>query len=130
MENKTKKQISVRGIAQFENVPEIVRAFNRHLHYTMVKDRNIASMRDYYFALAHCVKDHLAARWIRTHQKFHETNPKVHIPCCFILHTHTTIIMLFDRHSENIFCCFFCCNLSESIISRWNTTSADHCRMP
>lgn len=77
MDNRNQKQISVRGIAQFESVSEIVRGFNRHLHYTMVKDRNIASMRDYYFALAHCVKDHLASRWIRTQQKFSETQPKV-----------------------------------------------------
>lgn len=74
---KKSKQISVRGIAQFESVSEIVRGFNRHLHYTLVKDRNIANFRDYYFALALCVKDHLASRWIRTQQRIFETNPKV-----------------------------------------------------
>lgn len=31
------KQISVRGIAQVENVSNIKKAFNRHLHFTMIK---------------------------------------------------------------------------------------------
>lgn len=77
IDDKKTKQISVRGIAQFESVSEIVRGFNRHLHYTLVKDRNIANFRDYYFALAFCVKDHLASRWIRTQQRVFESNPKV-----------------------------------------------------
>ena len=72
-----KRQISVRGIAQLENVSEVKDGFNRHLHYTLVKDRNVATMRDYYMALAHCVKDHMASRWIRTQQRLHETDPKV-----------------------------------------------------
>jgi hypothetical protein len=63
-----RKQISVRGIAQVENVTNIKKTFNRHLHYTVVKDRNVATPRDYFFALAHTVKDHLTARWIRTQQ--------------------------------------------------------------
>ena len=32
-----RKQISVRGIAQVENVANIKKAFNRHLHFTMIK---------------------------------------------------------------------------------------------
>lgn len=63
-----RKQISVRGIAQVENVGEVKKGFNRHLHYTLVKDRNVSTPRDYYFALAHCVKDHMVSRWIRTQQ--------------------------------------------------------------
>lgn len=63
-----RKQISVRGIAQVENTAEVKKGFNRHLHYTLVKDRNVATPRDYYFALAHCVKDHMVSRWIRTQQ--------------------------------------------------------------
>lgn len=63
-----RKQISVRGIAQVENVGEVKKGFNRHLHYTLVKDRNVSTTRDYYFALAHCVKDHMVSRWIRTQQ--------------------------------------------------------------
>lgn len=72
-----RKQISVRGIAQVENVTEVKKAFNRHLHYTLVKDRNVATTRDYYFALAHSVKDNLVSRWIRTQQYYYEKDPKV-----------------------------------------------------
>ncbi|KFB39704.1 hypothetical protein ZHAS_00007327 [Anopheles sinensis] len=71
-----RKQISVRGIAQLEDVNEIKKDFNRHLHYTLVKDRNVATVRDYYFALAHTVKDHLVSRWIRTQQYYYEKDPK------------------------------------------------------
>lgn len=71
-----RKQISVRGIAQVENVTTIKKTFNRHLHYTLVKDRNVATQRDYYFALAHTVKDNLVSRWIRTQQYYYEKDPK------------------------------------------------------
>ena len=40
-----RKQISVRGIAQVENVANIKKSFNRHLHYTIIKDRNVATPR-------------------------------------------------------------------------------------
>lgn len=73
------KQISVRGIAQVEDVKEIKEGFNRHLHYTLIKDRNVATTRDYYMALAHCVKDHIVLRWIRTQQRCLEQDPKVSI---------------------------------------------------
>lgn len=72
-----RKQISVRGIAEVDDVNEIKRTFNRHVHYTLVKDRNVATSRDYYFALAHTVRDHLVSRWIRTQQHYYETDPKV-----------------------------------------------------
>ncbi|XP_013388571.1 glycogen phosphorylase, muscle form isoform X1 [Lingula anatina] len=71
-----RKQISVRGIAQVENVAGMKKAFNRHLHYTIVKDRNVATPRDYFFALAHTVRDHLVGRWIRTQQYYYEKDPK------------------------------------------------------
>uniref|UniRef100_A0A8C7RS21 Alpha-1,4 glucan phosphorylase n=1 Tax=Oncorhynchus mykiss TaxID=8022 RepID=A0A8C7RS21_ONCMY len=71
-----KKQISVRGLAGVENVAELKLAFNRHLHFTLVKDRNVASKRDYYFALANTVRDHLVGRWIRTQQYYYEKDPK------------------------------------------------------
>ena len=102
-----RKQISVRSIAPVENVANVKKNFNRHLHYTLVKDRNVATTRlvrltfhlqmisptnlililiaviqylasrDYYFALANTVKDHLVARWIRTQQTYYEKDPKV-----------------------------------------------------
>ena len=52
------------------------RTFNRHLHFTLVKDRNVSTPRDYYFALAHTVRDHLTSRWIRTQQYYYEKDPK------------------------------------------------------
>ncbi|GIY43625.1 glycogen phosphorylase [Caerostris darwini] len=75
-DQEKRKQISVRGIAGVENIAEVKKTFNRHLHYTLVKDRNVATQRDYYFALAHTVKDHLVSRWIRTQQYYYEKDPK------------------------------------------------------
>ncbi|XP_052393290.1 glycogen phosphorylase, muscle form-like [Carassius gibelio] len=71
-----KKQISVRGLAGVENVADLKKNFNRHLHFTLVKDRNVSTRRDYYFALAHTVRDHLVGRWIRTQQSYYEKDPK------------------------------------------------------
>uniref|UniRef100_A0A669E543 Alpha-1,4 glucan phosphorylase n=1 Tax=Oreochromis niloticus TaxID=8128 RepID=A0A669E543_ORENI len=71
-----RKQISVRGLAGVENVSDLKQNFNRHLHFTLVKDRNVATRRDYYFALAHTVRDHLIGRWIRTQQYYYEKDPK------------------------------------------------------
>lgn len=73
-----RKQISVRGIVQVENVGEVKNSFNRHLHYTLVKDRNVSTPRDYYFAIAHTVRDHMVSRWIRTQQYYYEKDPKVY----------------------------------------------------
>ncbi|XP_067877701.1 glycogen phosphorylase, muscle form [Heterodontus francisci] len=71
-----RKQISVRGLAGVENVSDLKKNFNRHLHFTLVKDRNVATPRDYYLALAHTVRDHLVGRWIRTQQYYYEKDPK------------------------------------------------------
>ena len=75
-DREKRKQISVRGIALVENVASVKKTFNRHLHFTLVKDRNVATTRDYYFALAHTVRDHLTSRWIRTQQYYYEKDPK------------------------------------------------------
>lgn len=76
-DSEKRKQISVRGIAGLGDVAEIRKSFNRHLHFTLVKDRNVATPRDYFFALAHTVRDHLVGRWIRTQQYYYEKDPKV-----------------------------------------------------
>lgn len=76
-DHERKKQISVRGLAGVENVADLKQNFNRHLHFTLVKDRNVATKRDYYFALANTVRDHLIGRWIRTQQHYYEKDPKV-----------------------------------------------------
>lgn len=83
-----RKQISVRGLAGVENVADLKTNFNRHLHFTLVKDRNVATKRDYYLALANTVRDHLVGRWIRTQQHYYETDPKVSTNCQF-LHSHS-----------------------------------------
>ncbi|MED6289380.1 hypothetical protein CHARACLAT_002179 [Characodon lateralis] len=75
-DQEKRKQISIRGIVGVENVAELKKGFNRHLHFTLVKDRNIATPRDYYFALAHTVRDHLVGRWIRTQQFYYDADPK------------------------------------------------------
>lgn len=71
-----RKQISVRGIAELGNVTQVKKSFNRHLHYTLVKDRNVATLRDYFFALANTVKDNMVGRWIRTQQYYYDRDPK------------------------------------------------------
>lgn len=76
-QHEKQKQISVRGIAQLEDVNEIKAGFNRHLHYTLIKDRNIATAHDFYMALSHTVKDHITSRWIRTQQISYQRDPKV-----------------------------------------------------
>lgn len=68
-----------------ENVADLKKNFNRHLHFTLVKDRNVSTKRDYYFALAHTVRDHLVGRWIRTQQSYYEKDPKVS-SCMLRLH--------------------------------------------
>jgi len=75
-DKEKRKQISVRGIAQVENVANVKKTFNRHLHYTIIKDRHVATPRDYYFSLANTVKDHLTSRWIRTQQHYYDKDPK------------------------------------------------------
>ncbi|XP_050424403.1 glycogen phosphorylase isoform X2 [Adelges cooleyi] len=74
--DQLRKQISVRSIAGLEDVTSLKKSFNRHLHFTLVKDRNVATVRDYFFALAYMVRDNLTSRWIRTQQHYHETDPK------------------------------------------------------
>ncbi|XP_041802904.1 glycogen phosphorylase, liver form-like [Chelmon rostratus] len=59
-----------------EVVLETKRSFNGPLHFRLVKDRNVATL-DYYFALAHTVRDQLVARWIRTQQYTNEKDPKM-----------------------------------------------------
>ncbi|KER20216.1 hypothetical protein T265_15374 [Opisthorchis viverrini] len=56
-----------------ESITDIKDSFNRHLHFDVVKDRNVATPRDFYQALAHTVWDKLCSRWIRT-QQFHRMN--------------------------------------------------------
>ena len=87
-DHEKRKQISIRGIAPVENVANVKKSFNRHLHYTLVKDRNVATPRDYFFALAHTVRDHVVGRWMRTQQHYYEVDPKVRNIVSFVLFMH------------------------------------------
>jgi starch phosphorylase len=75
-----RRQISMRKLPVIEGVNDLKESFNRHLHFSLVKDRNVATRRDYYLALAHTVKDQLVGRWIRTQQTYYEKDPKVRAP--------------------------------------------------
>ena len=118
-DKEKRRQISVREIQAVKTVADIRESFNRHqhqhqhqhlhlhlhllyscstrhLHYTVIKDRHVATARDYYFSLAAAVKvanlnyifnilfdivfpilqDQLVSRWIRTQQGYYETDPK------------------------------------------------------
>lgn len=80
-----KRQISLRKLPVVEGVNSIKEAFNRHLHFSLVKDRNVATHRDYYYSLAHTVKDHLVGKWIRSQQSYYERDPKVLSCVLFVL---------------------------------------------
>ncbi|CAF4728752.1 unnamed protein product, partial [Rotaria sp. Silwood1] len=71
-----RKQISIRGLPLLENVASVKKTFNRHLHFTVVKDRNVATNRDYFLSAAYTVRDHLVGRWIRTQQHYYDNDPK------------------------------------------------------
>jgi len=114
-DHEKRKQISVRGIVDVENVANFKKTFNRHLHYTLVKDRNVATSRDYFFALAHSVKDNLVSRWIRTQQHYYEKDPKVLIRVLyryvfnstgkFVFCCHNYIIIIFIYYLFVLTCC-------------------------
>jgi len=74
--DEKRRQISVRQIGQLSGVKDIQKDFNRHLHFTITKDRIVSTPRDYYQAFAHTVYDHLAGRWIRTQQHYYDKDPK------------------------------------------------------
>lgn len=50
--------------------------FERHLHYTLAKDRFTATHRDRYYALSLAVRDHLVERWLATQQTHHKKSVK------------------------------------------------------
>ena len=115
----------MRNIPQLETVLEIKNTFNRHLHYTVVKDRHVATKRDFYVTAAHTVRDQLVGRWIRTQQRYYEVDPKVynydisHDIICIIIHIRT-------RSSCHIMFFFTACVLSVYGISDWAVTVERH----
>lgn len=73
---RPERPVSVQTVYVMKNVDSVKSSFNRHLHYTLVRDRIVASNYYYYFALARVIKDHLTARWLRTQQSYREKDPK------------------------------------------------------
>ncbi len=56
-----KSQISLRGLSLVDSIAAIKKTFNRHVHFTIIKDRSVATKGDYFFALARTIRDHLAS---------------------------------------------------------------------
>ncbi|KAA0197376.1 Glycogen phosphorylase [Fasciolopsis buskii] len=75
MSSDRRSQISISDVALIESVKNLKESFNTHLHFDVVKDRNVATLRDFYMALAHTVWERISSRWIRT-QQFERT----HVP--------------------------------------------------
>ena len=50
---------------------------NRHIHYTLMKDKNVAESLDYLRAMCLCGRDLLALRWLRTQQTYFSFDAKV-----------------------------------------------------
>jgi len=69
----------MRNIPQLEDVATVKSSFNRHLHHTLVKDRHVATKKDFYKSVAHTVRDQLVFKWIRTQQQYYDADPKVKI---------------------------------------------------
>ena len=81
-EHDTKRmqsQITIRHLPALETVSEVKQAFNRHLHFTLAKDRNVATRLDHLMSMSHTVRDRLFSKWIRTQQTYYEKDPKVRL---------------------------------------------------
>lgn len=76
-DQQKKQQISIRRIAAVEDIASIKEKFNRHLHFTVVKDRNVATKHDFYLSLVYTVWEYLVHKWIRTQQLYYQKDAKV-----------------------------------------------------
>lgn len=102
-----RKQISVASIAGLEDVISMKKSFNRHLHFTLVKDRNVATARDYFFALSYMVRDNLTSRWIRNQQHYYETDPKVMHAWTLALHSNAHLYYYHYMKQKRLSRCLF-----------------------
>ena len=75
------------------SIETLKRAFADNLFYVQGKDKYNATLRDYYQALAHTVRDRLLHRFIKTGRTYHEENVK--LVCYF------SAEFLMGRHLEN-----------------------------
>jgi len=58
------------------NVTDLLRAFLRHLQYSLAKDKYSATKADLYLALSYAVRDMLAERWLDTQQSYYINDAK------------------------------------------------------
>ena len=75
------------------SIDTLKRAFADNLFYVQGKDESTATLRDYYQALAHTVRDRLLHRFIKTGRTYYEENVKV---VCYL-----SAEFLMGRHLEN-----------------------------
>lgn len=75
--DKRPRNISISYIPQDDTAQCIQGDINTHIHITLAKDQNTASLRDYYLALANTVWDRLSIRWLRSKQNFYKRDLKV-----------------------------------------------------
>jgi starch phosphorylase len=55
---------------------KLIHDFNKHLTFSLAKDRNTATQTDYYTALARTVRDQLVSQWIKTSKRYKQLNVK------------------------------------------------------
>lgn len=73
---KYQTQITMRGLSANLTVDTIKHAFNRHLHFTVVKGRELATLRDFFFATAFTIRDNICTKWIRSQQLYYQKDVK------------------------------------------------------
>jgi starch phosphorylase len=75
MKQPKQKKVSARGIERSRtglSKSTLKRAFAENLFYTLGKAVGVATMNDYYMALAYTVRDRMVHRWTNTRQKYLE----------------------------------------------------------
>lgn len=82
-----RRSSSFKEISIVQDAKNLRDSFNRNLHFYVVKDRNIATMRDFYVALARTVWEQLCSRWIKTQEVYATEDPKVRLSLHVFIHT-------------------------------------------
>ena len=69
LKNKEVKKLLSEG----DDPKSIKISFARHLKYSLIKDEYSATALDKLFSLAYAVRDRLVEKWIKTQQRYYET---------------------------------------------------------
>src|SRR5512134_1635006 len=64
------------GAADPAAVAELERDYAEHLFRTLGRFPEVATPNDRYLALAHAVRDHLLARWVRTGEAYYRARAR------------------------------------------------------